>query len=305
MSLGAESLAGLYREIELLGRLTGREIEAGRLSGQMKRRVDKVSATARAIRPQERVTVFYHVWSEPLTAAGPNSYLGELIALCGATNIVEDVHQRYPHISQEVLLARDPEVILAPSAEAEPMTIERLRTRPGWSHLKAIRNRRVYLIDGDLVSRCGPRLVDALRSWQGRSTPIASRPIRNERLTPVPSERSQGREGPYPCAPIAHGDPGCGRSVSLGTGPVSIPAGRVAQILTSSSVADRSATDVAIIWDLPLPRVLLASLIGGGLGAAGAGYQGLFRNPLADPFVIRRLSGAALGSHAGDHCGAA
>lgn len=83
---------------------------------------------------------------------------------------------------------------------------------------------------------------------------------------------------------------------SLGTGAVSIPAGRVVRILVLAPDAEQSETDVTIIWNLRLPRVLLAGLIGGGLGAAGAGYQGLFRNPLADPFVIGASSGAALGA---------
>jgi iron complex transport system permease protein len=51
-----------------------------------------------------------------------------------------------------------------------------------------------------------------------------------------------------------------------------------------------------LVWEIRLPRVLLALTLGAGLGAAGAGYQGLFRNPLADPFVIGASSGAALGA---------
>ncbi len=51
-----------------------------------------------------------------------------------------------------------------------------------------------------------------------------------------------------------------------------------------------------IIWELRLPRVLLAVMVGSSLGAAGAAYQGLFRNPLADPFVIGASSGSALGA---------
>ena len=51
-----------------------------------------------------------------------------------------------------------------------------------------------------------------------------------------------------------------------------------------------------IVWEIRIPRILLALTLGAGLGAAGAGYQGLFRNPLADPFVIGASSGAALGA---------
>ena len=52
----------------------------------------------------------------------------------------------------------------------------------------------------------------------------------------------------------------------------------------------------AIVIDLRLPRVVLAVLIGAGLGTAGAAYQALFRNPLADPFVVGASSGAAAGA---------
>lgn len=51
-----------------------------------------------------------------------------------------------------------------------------------------------------------------------------------------------------------------------------------------------------IVWKLRLPRVLLAALTGSCLGAAGAAFQGLFRNSLADPYVIGASSGAALGA---------
>jgi iron complex transport system permease protein len=59
---------------------------------------------------------------------------------------------------------------------------------------------------------------------------------------------------------------------------------------------DARPTDVAIVRDLRLSRVLLAALIGAGLAASGAAFQGLFRNPLADPFVVGASGGASLGA---------
>lgn len=58
--------------------------------------------------------------------------------------------------------------------------------------------------------------------------------------------------------------------------------------------ADPATRD--IVLKLRLPRVLLAVIVGGGLGAAGAAYQAVFRNPLADPFVIGSASGGSLGA---------
>jgi cobalamin transport system permease protein len=84
--------------------------------------------------------------------------------------------------------------------------------------------------------------------------------------------------------------------VSLGVGAVTISPGRILQILTERKENAVASTELTIIWELRLPRLLLACFVGAGLGTAGAGYQGLFRNPLADPFVIGASSGAALGA---------
>jgi iron complex transport system permease protein len=55
-----------------------------------------------------------------------------------------------------------------------------------------------------------------------------------------------------------------------------------------------SGADDAILWELRLPRVVLAALVGGTLAIAGAAYQGVFRNPLADPYLLGAAAGAGL-----------
>jgi iron complex transport system permease protein len=66
---------------------------------------------------------------------------------------------------------------------------------------------------------------------------------------------------------------------------------------THLSTAD--AATQAIVWELRVPRVLLAMTVGAGLAVAGATFQGLLRNPLADPYVLGTASGAALGAAIG------
>lgn len=85
-------------------------------------------------------------------------------------------------------------------------------------------------------------------------------------------------------------------TAGLGVGAVIIPPGRIWQHLTGQGVSAEHMAEATIIRELRLPRVILACFIGAGLGTAGAGYQALFRNPLADPFVIGASSGAALGA---------
>jgi iron complex transport system permease protein len=57
-----------------------------------------------------------------------------------------------------------------------------------------------------------------------------------------------------------------------------------------------AGADDAILWELRLPRVILAAIVGGTLAAAGASYQGVFRNPLADPYLLGAAAGAGLGA---------
>lgn len=62
------------------------------------------------------------------------------------------------------------------------------------------------------------------------------------------------------------------------------------------TVANVSTTADTIVWDVRLPRVLLAGVVGATLALTGASYQGVFRNPLADPYLIGVATGAALGA---------
>jgi iron complex transport system permease protein len=86
--------------------------------------------------------------------------------------------------------------------------------------------------------------------------------------------------------------------VSLGLGAVPVAPGQVLEALASHTPwgGPANPVDVTIVWDLRLARALLAALIGAGLATAGAALQGLFRNPLADPFVVGASGGAALGA---------
>jgi len=88
--------------------------------------------------------------------------------------------------------------------------------------------------------------------------------------------------------------------LSLGVGAVSLPPGQVVAALwaKATGASDLPSQVMIIVWDLRLPRALLAVVIGAGLATAGTAYQAIFRNPLADPFVIGASGGAALGATA-------
>jgi iron complex transport system permease protein len=94
-----------------------------------------------------------------------------------------------------------------------------------------------------------------------------------------------------------------GAALSVCVGAERVNVGTLAAVFTSAAGRREHPGATTILFKLRLPRLLLASLVGAGLGAAGAGYQGLFRNSLADPFIVGASSGAALGATLAIVCG--
>ncbi len=93
----------------------------------------------------------------------------------------------------------------------------------------------------------------------------------------------------------------CGLSVVAAClfGPVAIPAGTVLHLIAAKLSGAASHADAAttlVIWDIRMGRTLLALLVGASLGVAGTVFQGILRNPLADPFTLGVSSGAAFGA---------
>ncbi|MFD0774735.1 iron chelate uptake ABC transporter family permease subunit, partial [Streptomonospora algeriensis] len=80
------------------------------------------------------------------------------------------------------------------------------------------------------------------------------------------------------------------------TGPGDIAAALLSRIPSSPVDSPLSGLQEAVLIELRLPRVVLGALVGGLLASAGAAYQGVFRNPLADPYLLGAAAGAGLGA---------
>ena len=74
--------------------------------------------------------------------------------------------------------------------------------------------------------------------------------------------------------------------IGVAIGPVFIPIRRILASLLGHEVGGLSPIQEVILWQIRLPRVLLGLLVGGGLAVSGVAMQGLFRNPLASPYVL-------------------
>ena len=84
--------------------------------------------------------------------------------------------------------------------------------------------------------------------------------------------------------------------VATGIGSVSIAPAEVLSAVWHGLTGSLDGTYDMIVWKIRLPRVMMAALVGASLALAGTAYQGIFRNPLADPYLLGVASGASLGA---------
>ncbi|MDQ7792902.1 MAG: ABC transporter substrate-binding protein [bacterium] len=156
----APTIEAVGQQILLIGEVTGASIEAGDIAAGIGRRLDDVRGRVMAA-GGERPSVFW-VLDEFLWTVGPGSFVHDLITLAGGRNLAEGLGLPYAQYSLEVLIEQDPDVIIA--ATLDPSFGPGLADLPGWNSLKAVREGRVYRVDGDLVSRPGPRVAEGVET---------------------------------------------------------------------------------------------------------------------------------------------
>ncbi|MFQ6000723.1 MAG: ABC transporter substrate-binding protein [Anaerolineae bacterium] len=155
--LNSIDIEGVLRDIELVGRAAGAEEGATKLVTQMRTDYEAVVSKTRGAKG---LRVFIEL-DETLYTVAPGSFIHPLVVLAGGENIASDADNPYPQFSAEEVIARDPEVIILADAEYG-VTPEAVAGRPGWEVITAVKNGAVYPIDGDIISRPGPRIVDGL-----------------------------------------------------------------------------------------------------------------------------------------------
>lgn len=162
VAVDATTFAEVYTSLELLGRLTGHSDKASAVVSDMKTRIKAITDKTATIAPDKRLRVFWEIWDEPLMTAGPKTFSGRILEMAGGVNIFADVDKDWPQVSAEEIIARNPAVIMGPDTHADKLTVDVIGKRPGWEKLSAVTSGRIHFINGDTVSRAGPRLAEAL-----------------------------------------------------------------------------------------------------------------------------------------------
>lgn len=158
------SIEDVLNDIRLIGKATGTEQKADELAANLQSRIDTISRTANSAETQPGVT--HMIWYDPLWVSGNATFQDEMFDFVNAENAFPDV-EGWDVVSLETFIATNPEVIIVSSGagmgeEGRDIIYNYVYDEPRFSEMDAVKNKRVYVIDADVIDRGGPRIVDAL-----------------------------------------------------------------------------------------------------------------------------------------------
>ena len=160
---GATTIPGAYQQIRQLGKVTGHTVQAETVIGRMKREITQIVAKRKQAATGSSV---YHELDPTFYSATSRSFVGRVYGLFGLENIADAAPggSDYPQLSPEYIIGSNPDLIVLADTVCCGQSVQTVAGRPGWSGLKAVRNRSILRIDDAIASRWGPRLVNFVRA---------------------------------------------------------------------------------------------------------------------------------------------
>lgn len=171
-------LAAIPDNIEKLGTLLGTEATARRAADGFRQQVETLRKTYAARPP---VTVFYQVWQQPLMTLNGQHLVSDMLVLCGGRNLFAAETPLVPTVSVEAVIAGNPEAMVTAGMGAtrsdQPLPDFEMWRR--WKQVTAVARNNLFVIDGDLLNRAGPRVVQgAAQLCKDLDTARSRRPAR-------------------------------------------------------------------------------------------------------------------------------
>lgn len=152
----ANSIKAVEQEILDIGIITGHEKNAKKIVDNIEETVLKVQKNAAST----QLKVYYEVWNSPFMSVGTESFINDILQTVNLKNIFDDLKDAYPVVSEETILARQPDLILIPMTSG--LTVDDIKARNGWDSLPAVKNNKVFIINDNLYTRSGPRITQTL-----------------------------------------------------------------------------------------------------------------------------------------------
>ncbi|MBC6428070.1 MAG: cobalamin-binding protein [Cellvibrionales bacterium] len=138
-----------------IGALVGREKQG---QTQARRFAERLAALRTRYRGRKPLRLYYQLWHAPQMSVSDRHLIADLIRLCGGVNIFAAAPGLTPKVSIELIIRRDPQVIITTGmAAARPEWLARWQR---WPNLSAVRHGQLYAIHPDLLHRHSPRILD-------------------------------------------------------------------------------------------------------------------------------------------------
>jgi iron complex transport system substrate-binding protein len=147
------SLFDVLKNLKELGELFGTTSTTEKLVNDLQTRTTAVES---AVKDKDGVRVFVQISKEPLFTIGKQSFLSSALDIASAKSVTADVETAFPKLSKETASALDPDAIILSDSPDNQEPNDAFKNSP------AVKKGRVYKINADIISRPGPRLVDAL-----------------------------------------------------------------------------------------------------------------------------------------------
>lgn len=163
LTLDIESIQQLYSAIEVIGQKIDKVSEAQLLIEKLQHKQTLLVEKYADASPRK---VLWVIQREPLRVAGTHTFVNELIEVAGGVNAIGDTIHQYPPISDEEVIGSMPDVIVEPVMDPEQFESQKETAKEFYKQfgmVPAVQNGRICIIDGDLVSRLGPRLDEGLQ----------------------------------------------------------------------------------------------------------------------------------------------
>ena len=162
LMLAHPDLPSVQRNITLVGQATGAEAQAERLGGQMLQQLEAVRARWHGVPLRSVYLETAAAERGAFQTIGRGHYADDALAWAGGRNVFSDLSGSQ-QVSAEAIAVRDPEVII--SLQAVPKSAASIAARPGWQHLRAVREGRVVVLERGHKLIPGPRQIEAVLDY--------------------------------------------------------------------------------------------------------------------------------------------
>ena len=159
-TINPQSIDDVLNLTTTIGDILNKTVEAAAVNQEVQERIDNITDKLEGISEEDKPLVYYELSSLGKTV-GPGTITDEMISVAGGNNLAGNETIRYPTLSSEYIVARNPDIIIVVSYGETP---ENIKNRSGWDNVTAVKNDDVYSIESGWVT-ASPRLVLGLEQF--------------------------------------------------------------------------------------------------------------------------------------------